>query len=227
MDWIAQHYYGHKADHPFHSGKLTEKDFEFMKDFMLAQPYITKFEILDPSSTEITHNLDRFRPLFVTHPANYPTTYCMAFGITDPAIHSEICKGPWLHVPKPTIVPNRSIVVNRSLRGFAPPGLNEMWTKWKVEDNLDKRSIFVGLPDEYDAFVKLTGWTKIEYHPTKTMLELAQLIAGAERFLGNQSVALSIAQGLRTPYYYETRRDLPIERNESYFVEHDSDSGYF
>jgi hypothetical protein len=52
------------------------------------------------------------------------------------------------------------------------------------------------------------------------MLELAQVIAGAEHFLGNQSVALSIAQGLRVPYAFEARHDLPIERNESYFKQH-------
>jgi hypothetical protein len=65
----------------------------------------------------------------------------------------------------------------------------------------------------------MSGWDKIEYQPTKTLLEVAELIAGAETFIGNQSVALSVAIGLGVEFYCEARRDLPIERNECYFAE--------
>ena len=86
---------------------------------------------------------------------------------------------------------------------------------------MDEQSVFVGLPDEHEAFCKLTGW-RIDHHQTKNMLELAQVIAGCEQFLGNQSMALAIAQGLRVPYAYEARADLPQERNESYFPNHEN-----
>lgn len=223
VDWVTKHYYGGQPN-PFHKGRMTQNDFEFMRDFMEAQEYISKFDVLDPATTEVTHNLDRFRTLFTQHPANYTTTYSMAFGIMDPAIHNQISDGPWLTVPNPKVIEGKPHVINRTPRGFTPPGLNPAWTTWK-EQGVDKESIFVGLPDEYEEFKKLTGW-QLEYYPTKNMLELAEVIAGAEQFIGNQSVALSIAQGLRVPYYYETRRDLPIERNESYFPNH-KDDGYF
>jgi len=84
---------------------------------------------------------------------------------------------------------------------------------------VDQQAVFVGLPDEYEEFKKLTGWN-LDYYPTRTMLELAEVIAGCDQFLGNQSVALSIAQGLRVPYAFEARADLPIDRNESYFKQH-------
>lgn len=223
VDWITQHYYGGQPD-PYHQGRMTQRDFEFMQEFMEAQDYITKFDVLDPAASEITHNLDRFRTLFVGHPANYIATYCMAFGINDPAEHIRISDGPWLSVPNPKTIPNRPIVVNRTARGFTPPGLNPVWTQWR-EEGVDQKSVFVGLANEYEEFKKLTGWN-LEYYPTKNMLELAEVIAGADQFIGNQSVALSIAQGLRVPYFYETRRDLPMERNESYFPNH-PDDGYF
>jgi ADP-heptose:LPS heptosyltransferase len=222
VDWITQHYYGGAPD-PFHQGRMTQKDLEFMQDFFLAQDYITKCEAMTPT-TEITHNLDRFRPLFVGHPANYIVTYCMAFGVTDAIDQAEIVEGPWLSVPNPKVIEGKPYVVNRTPRGFTPPGCNPAWTQWR-EDGVDEQSIFVGLPEEYEEFKKLTGW-KLDYYPTKTMLELAEVIAGAEQFLGNQSVALSMAQGLRTPYAYETRRDLPMERNESYFPTHQN-GNYF
>ena len=47
IDWIGQHYYGSKPD-PFHQGRMTQKDFDFMEPFFLAQDYITKFSVLDP-----------------------------------------------------------------------------------------------------------------------------------------------------------------------------------
>ena len=219
VDWITQHYYGGKPD-PFHQGRMTQKDFEFMQEFMLAQDYITKFNVLDPKKDEITHNLDNFRTLFVGHPANYTTTYCMAFGITDPAEQHKVSDGPWLTVPNPKSITGKPYVINRTSRGFTPPGCNPAWTQWK-NDGIDKESVFVGLPNEYEEFKKLTGW-ELDYHPTKNMLELAEVIAGCEQFLGNQSVALSIAQGLRVSYAYETRVDLPMERNESYFPNHEN-----
>jgi hypothetical protein len=63
IDWIGKHYYG-SAPNPFHQGRMTQTDFEYMQGFMEAQTYITKFATMK-SDTEITHNLDRFRPVFV------------------------------------------------------------------------------------------------------------------------------------------------------------------
>jgi hypothetical protein len=58
------------------------------------------------------------------------------------------------------------------------------------------------------------------------MLELTEVIAGSKKFIGNQSVALSIAQGLGVDYIFEARKDLPIERNENYYSNHPQGS-YF
>jgi hypothetical protein len=221
VDWIGKHYYGNLPD-PFHQGRMNEADFKFMKEFMLAQDYITDFKILDPNKDAITHNLDRFRTLFVGHPANYITTYCMAFGISDADTLLKLNTEPWLSVPTPVIT--KPYVINRTARGFTAPGCNDVWKSWK-EKGIDYQSVFVGLPEEHTAFETLTGW-KIDYYPTKNMLELASVIAGADQFMGNQSVALSIAQGLRVPYAFEARQDLPLERNESYFPNHDN-GAYF
>ena len=79
VDWIGQHYYGAKPN-PFHQGRMNAQDYEFMKSFMRAQDYIEDFLPLDPKATEITHNLDKFRPLFVGHPGNYVDIYAHAFG---------------------------------------------------------------------------------------------------------------------------------------------------
>jgi hypothetical protein len=215
IDWIGMNYYGSKPD-PFHQGRLTEKDYEFMQDFMLAQEYINEFSILD-STSEVTHNLDRFRPVFVGHPGNYVDIYAAVFGFKDPEIRSTLRNTAWLTVPETKQVKGRGIAINRTLR-WIPPSLGKQWYDWRHQ-GVEQNAFFLGLEHEYDAFKKATDWN-IPYQPVNSMLELAQYIAGAEKFIGNQSVALSLAIGLGTKFSCELRKDLPLERNECYFKDH-------
>jgi len=211
MDWIGQHYYG-ALPTPFHQGRMTQGDFEYMRDFMLAQDYITQFDVMGPQ-TEITHNLDRFRPLFVGHPTNYIDIYSSVFGLTaDQA--GVVNSTPWLTVPNPTPIPGKPVVINRTQR-WIPPTPGPAWAD--VRSNVEPDAVFVGLPDEYVAFKQQVGWD-IPYHPTQTMLELASVIAGAETFIGNQSQCFALAVGLGVEdVICEAREDLPIERNECWF----------
>lgn len=212
MDWIGQHYYGAKPT-AFHQGRMTQGDFEYMRTFMEAQAYITKFDVLDPKSTAITHNLDRFRPPFVQHPTNYIDLYCNVFGLS--ADDTKIIDSqPWLTVPNPKKIEGKITVINRTRRWIpSTPGV--AWAQLK--EQIEGQSVFVGLPDEYQAFCKETGWN-IPHHVTNDMLELASVIAGAECFIGNQSQAYALAVGLGVPEIYcEARVDMPLERNECYF----------
>lgn len=216
INWIVQHYYGGRPD-PFHQGRMTQDDLEFMREFMEAQPYITKFAALDPQSTEITHNLDRFRPLFVGHPGNYVDIYAEAFAVRDPEIRQSLRNQPWLQA-QPRDLGSRTMVINRTGR-WASQSLSESWQSLR-EQGLEDQGRFVGLESEYLEFVRLSGWTNLEYTPTKNLKELAEVIAGSEQFVGNQSVALSLAIGLGVDWACEARPDLPLERNECYFPNH-------
>lgn len=208
MNWIGQHYYG-SPPAPFHQGRMTQGDFEYMQSFMQAQGYIRRFDTLT-TSVEITDNLDRFRPAFVGHPCNYLDLYAQIHGVDPASMYT-----PWLSVPSPVRIPGRSIVVNRTLRWIGPVP-NPIWADLKTQ-GLEDQIVFVGLPTEYTAFVEATGLAA-EYHPTRTMLELASVIAGADRFIGNQSQAYALAVGLGVPdIQLEARQDLPLARNECYF----------
>jgi hypothetical protein len=212
MDWIGQHYYGAKPT-AFHQGRMTQGDFEYMKTFMEAQQYITKFDVLDPKTTEITHNLDRFRPVFVGHPANYIDIYSNVFGL-DKEDATVAATQPWLTVPTPVKIPGKTTVINRTRR-WIPPTPGPAWAQLK--EQIEHQSVFVGLEDEYRAFCQDTGWD-IPFHPTGDMLALASVIAGAECFVGNQSQAYALAVGLGVEEIYcEARVDMPLERNECYF----------
>ena len=215
IDWIGQHYYGSKPD-PFHQGRMTQKDLDFMQSFFLAQDYITGCEALDPNTTEITHNLDLFRPLFVNHPGNYVDIYAEAFKIRAADQRSVLRNTPWLTVPNPAKSRDYEYVINRSAR-WTSPDAEPAWRA--IRDQAQGSAVFVGLPEEHRAFCKFADWD-LPYQPTETLLELAEVIAGAEQFVGNQSLSLSLAIGLGTPFACELRRDLPQERNECWFPDH-------
>jgi hypothetical protein len=221
VDWIGRHYYGSSPD-PFHRGRMTPEDLEFMRSFMESQPYITRFDALD-SDTEITHNLDRFRTAFVNHPGNYVDIYSQTFGILDTRQQETLRNQPWLTVSDPVHVPDRPYVVNRTAR-WCPGDTGPVWAAWRAE-GADRHSVFVGLESEYRAFCQATGW-ELPHYPTPTLLDLARVIAGAEQYIGNQSAGLALAIGLGVPYACESRRDLPLERNECYFP-HRPNGEYF
>jgi len=211
IDWIGQHYYGSKPD-PFHQGRMTQEDFNFMKSFMESQDYISKFDVMQPN-TEITHNLDRFRPLFVGHPGNYVDIYCATFNITDKSIVDNIRNSPWLTVPEPIKIKDRPVVINRTSR-WTPRQFPKQWQEWR-DMGMESQAVFVGLEKEYEEFKTITGWD-VPHYVTEDMLDLAQVIAGSAMFVGNQSVALSLAIGLGVDTCCEHRTDLPLDRNECF-----------
>lgn len=215
VDWIGQHYYGSQPN-PFHQGRMTEQDLEFMRPFFEAQSWVTKFAALTPD-IEITHNLDRFRPLFVGHPGNYVDIYAETFGLRDPDMRTLLRNTPWLEQPRPKKIPGRRFVLNRTAR-WVSPERNPVYDQWKSE-GVDQETVFVGLPEEFESFVDEYQWD-CAYAPTENMQELAEIIAGADQFMGNQSVALSMAIGMGVDWACELRRDLPRERNECYFPDH-------
>ena len=209
MDWIGQHYYG-ALPNPFHQGRMTTKDYDYMQSFMLAQPYISAFDTMSPER-EITHNLDRFRPSFVGHPTNYIDLYAQTFNITEP-----LSNRPWLTVPSIELLPRgRTIVINRTER-WIPTTPGPVWAELR-RSGAEEQAVFVGLRHEYQKFQADTHWS-LPWIETPTMLDLAQVIAGAAQFIGNQSSALAMAIGLGVPSILcEARTDMPRDRNECYF----------
>ena len=98
IDTLSRKYYGVPAPE-FHKDKLSEQDYLFLKDLILAQDYIREFKPLD-KTCEVTHNLDRFRDVFIGHPGNYVDIYADTFGIMDPAARADMRTTPWLTVPR-------------------------------------------------------------------------------------------------------------------------------
>tara|TARA_Y100000310_G_scaffold28213_1_gene26870 strand:- start:158 stop:667 length:510 start_codon:yes stop_codon:yes gene_type:complete len=64
--------------------------------------------------------------------------------------------------------------------------------------------LFVGYPQEYEAFCGEYGFQDIRYVVVSNFLEMAELIQGCQLFLGNQSCGFAIAEGLKKPRIQET-----------------------
>ena len=214
IDWIGQYYYGSKPT-SFHQGRMTEQDYEFMNSFMRAQEYITDFQPMT-ARTEITHNLDRFRTAFVNHPGNYVDIYADSFGVRDADTQANLRNTAWLTTPNLIKESAHPYVINRTAR-WTDPQARAAYDHLRPQ--VEGQCMFVGLPDEYTEFLKFSDWS-IPYYECRDMLELASVIGGSEQFIGNQSVALSLAIGLGVDWACESRKDLPLERNECYFPLH-------
>lgn len=150
------------------------------------QPYIwrTLYTHARPFSADVDLNL--FREFYRTpRPENMQnlfTLHCKAFGVSYPEDE------PWLQVDEIRKVPGRDIVVNRTERFHNP---DFPWAKLVLEHG--KRMVFVGTTQEHRDFLR---FGQVPRHPTDNLLQVAQIIAGARLFIGNQSCPLAIAHGL-------------------------------
>lgn len=102
---------------------------------------------------------------------------------------------PWL-LARPDARTRGRAVFARSRRYHSPAfPWDKALSRWKDP-------LFVGLEEEYLAFQTAFG-RPIEHCTAENLLELAQLIAGCEIFVGNQSCPYWIAAGLGVPLIQE------------------------
>jgi hypothetical protein len=193
---------------PEYEGRLSQKDYEMIAPLLEAQPYIYKltFEKDKPCNVD----LDKFRgTVGQAFKKNFLETYAETF---DLSIHT----GAWLTVPNPKRI--APIVVTRTARYHSPnANVISNWEQLIKANNIPNNGVFVGLPDEHKAFEELFDIT-IQYHPIKNFLDLAEVIAGADAYIGNQTFAYSVARGLDKTTLLELRSvDCYIEKENCHY----------
>lgn len=163
--------------------------YPLLKDLFNKQPYIESFEI--HHGQNIAHDFSTFRD------GGIP------FGSTLGEVHARwIGVGvdftePWLTVT-PSKQSSGKIVIARSSR------YRNIYFPWKdLTQELAHKMLFVGLEEEWQELCYLSG-KYIEYARTDNLLQVAELIAGAELFIGNQSSPYSLAEGLKKASVQET-----------------------
>ena len=172
--------------------RLNEKTISSIKPLLELQNYVHSVELWSGQKTDYNFN-DSRRFIHANAHMNIALAHLTQFGIPP-----EVLNAQWLTVDEPWTHPTKTVVVSRSAR------YHNFYSWWEVRHaEICKKSIFVGLPKEHEYF-EYTFRCEIEYKPTPTILDLARVIAGAELFMGNQSLAMAIAIGLGIPFRQET-----------------------
>lgn len=109
---------------------------------------------------------------------------------------------PWL-VADPAPDSNHPIVIHRSARWR-----NENFPWPTIAKRYRGQMVFVGLQEEFADWTRRFG-NVAEYRPVVDALDMANIIAGSRLFIGNQSLPMAIAMGLKKDLIQETCLDDP------------------
>jgi hypothetical protein len=149
-----------------------------------VQPYIKNIVILDEpqwEAMEVTHNLDLFR-----HSSNLSVArmHLDAFKVTFDLSQQ------WLFNIAPKLVA-KIIIHDTGIQRWPGNTVN-----WNLLKGHEKECVFIGFDSDYLLFKKYKN-LDIPYYKTEDLYEVAQIIAGANLFIGNQSAPYTIAEGLK------------------------------
>lgn len=186
------------------SGKSHESAvnlLRFMGPLLASQPYIKEVRMAEAADQPDWRSggfrearlHDTTRTLMVAHLRHLAMVRRMTPSIPPLA--------PWLKVD-PSPETRGMVVINRTER------YRNKFFKWhEIVDHYKGRLVFVGLQHEWKQFCESFGY--VSFRETKTLLDVARLIAGSDLFIGNQSCAYACAEGLKHNSIQETSTDIP------------------
>jgi hypothetical protein len=198
-----------------HSGRMTEKDFDFLAPIMQIQSCLTKFSAWDGESIDHEFEKSVFFHNIPAWPRNFANQYAVALGLDLEKYFRTLQIDPYVEIDKPTPIKARPICISRNpyyLDGIADISQVPEWRNW-IDRNLLDQSFFVGLPEDH-AWFEDTMKVKVHYEPTSDGLALGRLIAGAKMMIANQSMPGTLAVGLGTTIWIETRKNTDLSNNE-------------
>lgn len=182
--------------------RMDDQKVSSLKSLLETQPYIEEVRWLKPDE-QVGVNLNDFR-----------AEYFRTFGRPKFPVNRNLCEWMLLTHGVPVeeqnkrwlvgIEPIRSakVVINRT-----PRYQNKLFPWAKVVAKYYSDIGFVGTKQEHRAFVDQFGY--VPWIDTSSLLALAQVIAGAELFIGNQSCPYAIAEGMKKRAVLEVCRWLP------------------
>lgn len=196
-----------------HAGRYNQKDLDFLFPLLKHQSYIHELNVW--RNETVDYDLGNHYK-YTTGPrgwqGNQTECYGLVCGLDIKKHHRALNIDPWLDPVEPIKIKNRSIVINRTgryLQGSDPKP--EMWQKW-IKEGLEDVAVFLGTQDECISFNNLFG-CNVPYRPVENMLEMAQIIQGAELVIANQSPVMAVAIGLGKTFWSETRKDWDAFRS--------------
>lgn len=187
---------------------MTEAKVQSIRSLLITQPYIEDVRWLKPGES-VDVNLNDFRAAYFRDFKNpdFPKqrNLCEWILRTHGCDPDEQDK-QWLKVEPIRAFP---VIVNRT--GFGRKAhhvyRNRQFPWRNIVEKYVGNIAFVGTPVEYSDFCMRFG--EIPRICTPDLVTLAHVIAGADLFIGNQSCAYAIAEGLKKPAILEVCPWLP------------------
>lgn len=185
----------------------------FILPLLQSQTYITSAELYTDQFYDYN---------YANHPENHPVVvgtnltkyHASKFNLIDnPKIYE-----PWLTstIIGDPFIQQKKIVINRTARYH---GNRQFYIDFLKYFN-PKFLLFLGLEEEYANFVEEFG-AKIDYLPTKSVLELTSIINTIPIFVGNESMICAIAKGLgktcHVEYCHSAANYIFHRQNINYF----------
>lgn len=165
---------------------LTERDICAITPLLERQRYVDRVVVFCPEcpGSVTAHDLDVFRQSSLV-------------GVSLCAAHLDAVKQPlcgmdvkWLKCDANPLPWGKKYIVAKT-----PRYENHNFCWEAIVERFGDDAVFLGHAQEYDQFCEDYG--DIDYLPTADLLVAAEYIAGAELFIGNQSVLYAIAEGLK------------------------------
>jgi hypothetical protein len=196
-----------------HSGRMTEADFESMRELMLHQPYITSFNVWN--GEEIDYELENaaLHLDMAERPRNFSNQHAKAQGIDLNYHIRQLQMMPWMECREERKFPGRPIVVFRG--PHYQEGNEVVSPTWKdlIDRGLCEQAVYVGLEEEH-AWFEDTFKCFIPQYNTPDFMELARVIQGSELFISSMSSPSALALCLGKTMWLETRKNESWERHE-------------
>ena len=159
---------------------FNKSNAKLLMPLLVSQPYISGVAI--HKGEVIEHNLNKFRCSDLNIGiVNLAEAHLRAFGLPVNLMNEQ-----WLSVGKKKV---EKVVFHRSDR------YQNASFPWKgLVERFKNQSIFVGLREEHERFTISFG--DVPFYRVCDFLELAEIINGADLFVGNQSLPFAISEGL-------------------------------
>jgi hypothetical protein len=196
-----------------HEGRMTDNDYEMMREFMLHQPYINSFEKWNGEA--IDYELENACLHLETNrfPRNFPNQHAKAQGIDMDRHLRELQFEPYMECREPRRFPGRPIVINRT--PHYQDGNEALSPTWKnfIDRKLCDQAVFVGLEEEH-AWFEDTFKCFVPHYRTPDYMELARVIKGSELFICSMTSPCAVGLALGVNMFIEVRKNEPFERLE-------------
>lgn len=213
LDNVIQKYLGW-ADAGRHSGRMSQDDYESMRELILHQPYITDFKTWNGEA--IDYELEKAAAHLETasRPRNFSNQHAEAQGI-DTDYHIRALQiDPWMECRETRRIPGRPIVIFRSPHYQSGNELRSPVWKDLVDRKLSEQAVYVGLEEDHAWFEDALK-VRVPHYRTPDYMELARVIQGSELFISSMSSPSALALCLGKTMWLETRKNEPWERHEN------------